>query len=195
MINSIKYDDLDAVALQLRLDYNCLEKRLDVFNLAKKLNIILIKYSILSNEQKKFFEKMKIRDGFTVFEVSKGGDCQTKIYYNDKLDKRRIRFTIAHEIKHIVFSEYNPTDEEEQMANHFARYILAPSCLIMEDLKLKIDTLKLSEIYEISFDAATNAYKAAEKRLKSSKRDLKDFEREFINEFSLKQIKNLRLRQ
>lgn len=43
----------------------------------------------------------------------------------------RQRCTIAHEIKHVVYREDNPTEKEETLANHFARVLLAPSCLVM----------------------------------------------------------------
>lgn len=66
------------------------------------------------------------------------------IFYNSNMTIGRIRFTIAHEIGHILFGhlkthgsfttknrEPNPTDApEEQMANVFASRLLAPACVL-----------------------------------------------------------------
>lgn len=42
------YRKVDEMALRLRIDYGHLDKCLDVFKLARQLNMVLIKYSSLT---------------------------------------------------------------------------------------------------------------------------------------------------
>ena len=179
------YEKVDSVALQLRIDYNHLKKNLDVFALAKQLNMTLIKYSSLDEEQlnkiKEFSKYLK--DGFTVFRKDERGELKFYTFYNDSIGIARIRFTIAHEIKHVVFREKNPTIKEEDMANHFARYILAPPCLVMEYINKGLTQVDIMADFDISYEAATNAYNSAVNRIFYGKSDLAKFEKEFIIEF------------
>ena len=47
------------------------------------------------------------------------------IYYNDEYDSEgAIRLTIFHEIKHYVFNEDVSNEEEDDLADFFARYFI-----------------------------------------------------------------------
>lgn len=176
------YQEVDEVALRLRMDYCHFEKRLDVFKLAKQLNMILIKYSSLTKEQlSAILSKEELKDGFTVIKKC-NGEYKFYTFYNDSIGAARIRLTIAHEIKHVIFLETNPTEKEEALANHFARYILAPTCLVMRYVE-KYSPIELINDFDISFEAACNAYNHAERRLRYNKQELDDFEKEFIAEY------------
>lgn len=96
------YEKVDSVALQLRIDYNHLKKSLDVFALAKQLNMVLIKYSSLGEEQLNKINEFSeiLKDGFTIFREDERGELKFYTFYNDSIGIARIRFTIAHEIKH-----------------------------------------------------------------------------------------------
>lgn len=67
-LTSDDYRLIDKVAIELRLDYGFLEEKLDVFSLAKKLNMHLIPYSCLNNKQKELIECFGdfLKNGFTV---------------------------------------------------------------------------------------------------------------------------------
>ena len=176
--SSKDYELIDNTALQVRLDYGYLEKTLDVFSLAKDLNMILIKYSSLTKEQLnqiKGYEETK--DGFTIMRTVNG---ELKFYtcYNDNVGAYRIRFTIAHEKKHVVFLEKEPTDKQEDLANHFARYILAPTCLVMQYFGKLPEDIMFD--FDISYEAATNALSAAESRILCNCDKLSSVEKEFV---------------
>ena len=83
-------------------------------------------------------------------------------FYDDTASKGRIRFSIAHEIKHVIFGEQNPTEEDERMANHFARFLLAPPCLVKKYLEYGMDYV--ASRFGLSLEAAWNAYDAADNR-------------------------------
>ena len=76
-------------------------------------------------------------DGFTV--VYEGGP---RIFYNDAAPIGRQRFTVAHEIGHVVLGHFNAgrfaiwrrrapdPDAAETQANQFAARLLAPACVL-----------------------------------------------------------------
>lgn len=176
------YEKVDKMALRLRIDYGHLNRRLDVFKLAKQLNIVLIKYSSLNEKQLKVIsDSEELKDGFTIIH-KKNGNYEFYTFYNDQIGSARIRLTIAHEIKHIVFLESNPTEKEEDLANHFARYILAPTCLVMSYVE-HFSPMEITDDFDISYEAACNAYSAAESRIFCNKAKLCDYEKEFIAVF------------
>lgn len=187
--SSKDYQDVDMTALRLRLDYGHLDKCLDIFKLARQLNIILVKYSSLTAEQLKGLSHYdELEDGFTVFKKI-NGEYKFYTFYNDLKGDARIRLTIAHEIKHVVYLEENPNEKEEDLANHFARYILAPTCLVMPYVKQNGSVLDIASDFDISLDAATNSYNHTRRRLSSKYAVLDDFEIEFMNEYLTKNKK------
>lgn len=180
--SSKDYEIVDRTALQLRLDYGHLDKVLDVFKLARDLNITLIKYSALTKEQlSKIADYEETKDGFTIFQLI-DGELKFYTFYNDYVSSYRIRFTIAHEIKHVVFLERDPTEKQEDLANHFARYILAPTCLVMPYVgKYREDIVS---DFDISFEAADNALTAATNRVITGHEKLADYENNFVSLFA-----------
>jgi len=176
-----KYRKLDRDAIQIRIDYRCFSKTLDVFSLARKMGMLLIPYSSLTPEQMAHVKKKaeKLKDGFSIMgEVDGEWRCYT--FYNDRVSPYRQRFTIAHEIKHFVYRETDPNDEQEDLANHFARCLMAPSCLIMPYVDLSPPDVVAD--FDVSMEAASNALSAAESRIASGATKLCDFERRFLEE-------------
>lgn len=121
------------------------------FEIASKMKIILIAYSGLS--KKKLKKAMEVsKDGFFIEE-----DGKEYIYYND-IDRyyERQNWTILHEIGHIVLDHTGHSEHEEDEANFFAKYAIAPPVLVH-----KIGAKCPQDIYEafdISFEAAIYAY-------------------------------------
>ena len=89
----------------------------------------------------------KYPDGFT--EII---DDKIFICYNQQNNKQRNRFTICHEIGHIVLKHLYKGQKLEKEANMFAARILMPMLLIKE---LDITTPEeLAKICDVSIDAA-----------------------------------------
>lgn len=101
-------------------------------------------------------------DGFS----TRFDDCYY-IFYNPHMLVGRIRFTIAHEIGHILLGHLNkqgaftsqnrepgPSDApEEQMANVFASRLLAPAC-VLHDLNVTTPE-QIAALCDISLQSAT----------------------------------------
>lgn len=182
--SSKDYELIDKTALRLRTDYGFLSKSIDIFELARKLNIIVTPYSKLTDEQLLYINNTYgLEDGFTVIR-SENGILKFYTFYNDAVSGYRQRFTIAHEIKHVVFMENNPNEKEEDLANHFARYILAPTCMVMN--YVKESPYVIASLFDISIEAANNALMAANNRIAYGHEKLADFEIIFIKEVQKK---------
>lgn len=119
---------------------------LDVISLIQRKGWKLFTYSDVARHYNMAFEDVlaaaESQDGFTICE--EGKYC---IFYNDRVTSQgRIRFTLAHEIGHIVLRHFsydvtrlsrNGLDDEvyeamEREANTFARNLLAPAHVVTE---------------------------------------------------------------
>ncbi|RGD75641.1 ImmA/IrrE family metallo-endopeptidase [Anaerofustis stercorihominis] len=103
------------------------------------------------------------KNGFSI--ILKNGD--KVIFYNKAIkNKYRNRFTIAHELGHIMLGHnINNSDKEykimETEANMFAIRILSPLCVLHE---IKLDSAKeLAEICRLSKQASNIRFKNFEK--------------------------------
>ena len=80
-------------------------------------------------------------DGFTIHSAK---DILPLIFINSIFPGERIRFTLAHELAHLVMHQQIETEENiEKEANAFASEFLMPTINIMQDLRY-INTIKLN---------------------------------------------------
>lgn len=149
------YHKVDDKALQIRMDYNLLEKNIDIFLLCKKMGLVLVKYSSLD-----IVKCALIRD---TYDQNDGLTIKMNntyyVFYNDNMIETRTRFTLAHEIEHITDTLHPNEDYEEKVADHFARSLLIPECvLIYENYN---DPYKVADDFNVSISAATYALNSA----------------------------------
>lgn len=151
------YHIADDKALQIRIDYNLFDKNIDIYSLYKKMGIVLVKYSSLNYEQLTLLiDTYCLKDGLTI-KINN----TNYVFYNDKEIETRTRFTLAHEIDHITDTIHPSEKYKEKVADHFARSLLIPQCvLIYEHYD---DPYKVANDFNVSIPAATNALKSARK--------------------------------
>lgn len=156
---------LEEKANKLLIEANCIEAPIKIEKCAKFLEIEL--------------KPMELDDDVSGFLLQK--DKSVHIGYNKNQNKKRIRFTIAHEIAHyilhekesnlfidktekILFRNLNSSTGEiiqEREANAFAAAVLMPKKLIIEEVhKTKTETKKnfiqkLSKKFDVSEQAIT----------------------------------------
>lgn len=107
-------------------------------------------------------------------EIEKNGQNVLYIYYDDSMYERRIRFTIMHEIGHIILEHTEHSDLAESEADFFARYALAPPPLIH---KYKPeDYYELANIFQVSLECAMYAMRAYHMWLRYGPSDYLDYE-------------------
>lgn len=182
-----EYSQLEQDALCLLVDYGFIEFPIDVFKLAKQaFNVEFIKYSSLDKE---VLEKVKgyeaTKDGFTVFHKYSNGTTKYSIYYQDSMNDYRQRYTIGHEIKHILYNEEEPSEKEETAAEYFSKVLIAPKCIVIkENLKTVEDIVNR---FELSYEASHNHLKGINHRRYTFGDSLFEYEVDFIND--IKEIK------
>lgn len=149
------------------VENNIKEFPIDPLDLIKKF-----KWGLLTYEQMALKNNCTVEDiceclgtdGYSIY----NGTNYT-IAYNNNRTHKRINFTLAHEIGHIILNhhkDFNATEvlkdnfsqEEyrilENEANCFARNILAPAPL-SQNIPFLFKQFKLSDIFDISFSAAS----------------------------------------
>ena len=167
-----RYEEIKKIVVSLFAELNLFNVPIDCFKICDLLGINLIKYSDVSEKKRKACREFS-KDGFFV-EIEKNGQNVLYIYYDDSMYERRIRFTIMHEIGHIILEHTEHSDLAESEADFFARYALAPPPLIH---KYKPeDYYELANIFQVSLECAMYAMRAYHMWLRYGPSDYLDYE-------------------
>ena len=161
-----EYTQLEKDAQELLINYGFVEFPIDVFALARQAyKADIIKYSSLPRKQlTKIKEYEPLNDGFTVFHKMSDETKRYTIYYNDKCNVYRQRYTIGHELKHIFYDEETSKSKDEDGAEYFSKVLLAPKCLV---IKKKINTPEeMVEHFGLSLDASRNHLNGINNRIR-----------------------------
>lgn len=150
-----EYDEIEDTVTDLLEDLGFTEFPVDCFEVASRLRIDIKKYSEVPEEDREMLVA-KYEDGY--------GTCLAKyryaIYYNDKKNADRIRYTIWYEIGHIQLGHYDSFDKtQERMkaeANHFAVFAQAPTSAVI--LSAPYDEYDISSTFNLSLECAENVY-------------------------------------
>ena len=152
---------------------------IDCFAIAEKLYYVLRPYSTLTPQ--KYLEALQIdSDGFSKVEINPVTRMnQYIIYYNDKINLGRMRWTIFHEIGHIYLGHHdNPNNSqckiEEAEADFFAKYAIAPPPLV--NIAKCENAWDISNTFCASFEASLNLYNYYQKWLQFGPREYEPFE-------------------
>ncbi len=138
------YDDIErkVVALYKETFVACVP--IDPFELARRKGFVLCGYSRLSRDARKELRTTE-RDAISLFDPEDG---LFKIFYDDSYSSVRVRFSLMHEIGHIVLEHREESVLARMMANYFAGYALAPTPLIRrfgcDDFMEVADKFKIS---------------------------------------------------
>lgn len=120
---------------------------IECFELLKHYDLKYFKYSELSEGLKNYC--MEYSEESLIYE--------NKVCYNENKPQKRIRFSLMHELGHILLEHGdNPTEKMEQEANYFASNILAPRMAIHYAGCQNCNDV--SKLFEISLQAADIAF-------------------------------------
>lgn len=134
-----KYKDARNLAWNILLKYNLYSFPIDATKLANKLNI-------------EIYETKDLPNDIYAFNTTKNN--KKIICYKDSGNININRFTIAHELGHILLNHDNNIKEyKEEQANIFASRLLCPLCLIAHFNFNKIH--QITEFFGISEEFAT----------------------------------------
>ena len=180
-ITGNRYDEIEDVVIKMYSKISIKRFPFDCFDICDQLGIKYIPYSSLS-EEKKSALCTGSQDGLNaLWEISKG-QFLFVIYFNDTLSSRRIRFTIMHELGHIILNHTEHSDLAESEANYFAKYALAPPPLV-HTLQIQ-DYLELADRFDISYECAFYCMQKYSKWFQYGAPDYRDNELALISLFT-----------
>lgn len=180
MVTRKDFTRMDKLALEFLSDYDLYTFPLDMFKIATDiLNAKLVFYSSLNYELLKFIKsKDPLDKGYTIIEQLSNGTKRYIIFLNDYNCSARQRYTLAHEIKHILCEDINFNEDEEILADYFAKVLLAPKCVVLENNYSTLEDIMTH--FGLSEEASINYLNAISNRKYFYERELFDFEREYI---------------
>ena len=158
-------------------DVKCIP--ISAFEMAIKMGIKVVPYSSMKGKQKESAVKYT-NDGYST-EIND----QWTIYYNDSCESYgRINNTIMHEIGHYAMghTEFGDDEEKETEAKFFAKYALAPPPLI-HNMPQPINPDTIMVTFNISYQAAKNAFNYYQKWLKYGESNYTDYETKMLKLF------------
>lgn len=166
-LNNKTFENAKRTITSLIEDYD-IKYPLDIFELCKKMEFEVIPYSTFGNHIELL--KKNSFDGFSnYFEDKK----TWSIFYNENVKpKERRKFTIAHEIGHILLQT-----QDEGLANFFAGYLLAPAVLIIEYKMSSVE--EVMEYFKVGYQCAQSSLNRAKSRI-LHKAPYSDYEKAII---------------
>lgn len=179
-LSNEQYEEIKETIASLFAEYDIRCIPINAFEVAIKMGLKIIPYSALTEEKAEAAMEIS-QDGFSV--EKKVGEWI--IYYNDHCNSYgRINHTIMHEIGHFWLGHIKDGRQEELEANFFAKYALAPSPLI-HNMPGKISTWNIMNYFDLSYEAAKNAYSYYCKWLRQHGKNYRKYEAEIIDLFEV----------
>lgn len=175
-----RYEEIKRKIANFLEDYNVNEIPVDVFELARKMKIKIV---FASEILKKHPEKV---DEYILFNYPHSylyydSDNQQLIVYIDDIGckRRRQRFSLAHEIIHIILGHTEQNKKNEAEANFGATYLLAPTSLALmkQNNGILLNLSSIEEVFDVSEAEAAIIYRYNENRLAYFDLSEKDYEK------------------
>lgn len=175
-LSNARYEEIKQIVVDLFVKYTISCVPVNGFELATKMGIKIIPYSVIS-ESKHWLLLKKSEDGFAVEKNMN----EWYIFYNDKKEYGRINNTIMHEIGHVVLDHSEDSELAEKEVKFFAKYALVPPVFVH---KLKLDNpTDIANIFDVSFEAACYAYSYYKKWLQYGSSQFTKYEQTLLSLF------------
>ena len=128
----LEFDRYEAIKNEVAYfleDWEIHEYPIDPFEIFEKMEVPVIPYGELSEKERQRAIS-ESEDAYTKFEHN----SVPVVYYNEQKPYIRIRFSLIHELGHVVFWHKGcDKAKEEREANFFAGYIVAPIPLVIKN--------------------------------------------------------------
>ena len=168
------YTEIENAVVKLFISLKIATYPIDPFDIIRKLGFVLRKYSEMP-----FYEQIKLRS--RELDATSCYDPELKTFvicYDDTKFSKRIRFTLMHEIGHIVLGHKEESELAKRMANYFAAYALAPSPIIYAyDCQ---DANELADIFMVTDECAFYSFRRYSNWLEFGGR-IKTYEEALLN--------------
>lgn len=178
-----RYENIKQTVVNMFAANDIKQIPIDCFEICQKMCIILRKYSSLTT--KALLKAKEIsEDGFCMLvkeDPTPFGSYQWYIFYDDTKSRERIRFTIMHEIGHIVLEHTEHSELAESEANFFAKYSLAPPPLVNKIQPE--DYMDIADAFDLSLECAYHAMTFYNKWLQFGSSEFLNYELQLLSLF------------
>jgi len=168
------YDKMAQLVIDVYLDYDIKGFPIDEKDVCRKLGIKLVPYSEYPFIERTLLKKRSLSG----FYVPPSGHTQPMIFYNNNLDDVEsygsIRRNIFHEIKHYINGDLDENPEDDDLADYFGKYFMAPIPFLIYKRIEDINTIIAD--FGTDYTMATSIYKNIKNRKLKYGNDLFDYE-------------------
>ena len=169
-----RYNEIKRTVADLFEDYDVRTIPIDVFGLAEKMGIEIVFASKCNrNCLMDYFDNVESC-------VAYNDVLQKYVVYLDDVNtgKKRQKFSLAHEIIHIVLNHKDQSKYNESEANFGAAYLLCPTSLaiLSSAEELMLSTEGIQSIFDVSLGLAKIAARHNKKRLANVRWGPADYE-------------------
>lgn len=154
-LSDSRYEEIktEVASLYRRCGYDTIP--VDPLAIAGRLGVVVIRYSSLGGAGENA-ARQKSPSGFTFILEGHDGDRPRFIYYNDRHPMGRQRFTLLHEIGHVVPGHLGESEIAEAEANFFAKFAIAPPSLV--NVIGPSDYMDIADAFGLSAECALNSW-------------------------------------
>lgn len=177
---SERYEEIDKEVIKMFNKISIKSFPVDCFDVCKQLGYKVFAYSEVKGTAREALIDAS-KDGCSSLVELERGVFEYWIFYNDEMRRSRIRFTIFHEIGHIILGHTEESDLAESEANHFAAYALVPPPLVHQ--ANVEDYIDIANIFDVSTESAYYAMIRYTSWLKYGARDYLEHEERIIQLF------------
>lgn len=120
------YDRMAKLAIDIFIDYNITSFPINIKELCRKLGVALIPYSEYATAGRELLMKRSKSS----FYIPPTGKTPPMIFFNDSVEEvgshGNMRRNIIHEIIHYISGDIIELPEDDDLADYFGKYFLAP---------------------------------------------------------------------
>lgn len=180
-----RYEEIKETICDFLCDYDVDKLPIDVFELANKMKVKIVRSSELIQKYPKKINEYQIFSFPPSYLFYDSKEQRFLIFLDDYGIKiKRQRFSIAHEIMHIILGHTEQSPRNETEANFGATYLLAPTSLALIEGAFTplTDPIIVMDIFDVSFSEAEIVVRYFENRFFCNS-DYKSYEKEINRRF------------
>ncbi|QNM06051.1 ImmA/IrrE family metallo-endopeptidase [Qiania dongpingensis] len=170
----MEYDLIEQKILETYRTLNICSFPIDCFEVLKKYGFRICSYQDMGRKNPELYQ-MALRYSEDAFRFKK------RIFYNQDVPDRRIRFSLAHEFAHCVLNHRGENPKQELEANCFAGRFLAPAMAI--HYTHCRNARDVSNVFDISLEAAGYAYRNYQSWIRTAARRMSAYDKAMYEHF------------
>jgi hypothetical protein len=146
------YDRMAELVGEIYIDYNIHSFPIDEKEICRKMGVNLVPYGEFPPQERELLKK-KSSSGFYVPPTD---ETPPMIFYNNDIEEvgsiGNMRRNILHEVRHYVCEDNDEKAEDDDLADYFGKYFLAPVSYL---IALKISNInQIMAVFEVDYEMA-----------------------------------------